>query len=141
MKKTLLILLISLPILLFTSCSGDDDSTPPVETTSLFGTWDIDYYIQNNDVVEDISCNDQITYTFTNTKTYTKTTFAGEGSANCVVAVIVNGTWENLGDNQFRLTPNGGSSNQNLTINFLDSFRKFSIKYNTNYTEVYAKRN
>ncbi|CAM4248799.1 hypothetical protein [Gillisia hiemivivida] len=140
MKKTLLILL-AFPVLFFTSCSGDDDSAPPIETTSLFGTWDLDYYIQNNDVIENISCNDQITYNFTNTKTYTKTTFAGEGSTRCVVAVIVNGTWENLGDNQFRLTPNGSSSNQNLTITFLDSFRKFSIKYNTNFTEVYAKRN
>lgn len=140
MKKTLLFLL-ALPVLFFTSCSSDDDSTPPIETTSLYGTWNLDYYIQNNDIIENITCNDQITYTFTNTKTYTKTTFAGDTSVNCAVAVIVNGTWENLGENQFRLTPNGSSNNQTLTITFLDNFRKFSVKYNTNFTEVYAKRN
>ncbi|TVZ27680.1 hypothetical protein JM83_2737 [Gillisia sp. Hel_I_86] len=88
-----------------------------------------------------VTNSNQIRYTFTNTKTYTKTTFAGEGSTNCSVAVIVNGTWENLGDNQFKLTPNGSNSGDNLTLTFLDSFKKFSIKYSSNYTEVFAKRN
>jgi hypothetical protein len=140
MKNSLLILL-AFPVLLFTSCSGNDDSAPPIETTSLYGTWDLDYYIQNGDLIENITCSDQITYVFTNTKTYTKTTFAGEGSVNCAVAVIVNGKWENLGNNQFKLTPNGSNTDQNLTITFLDSFKKFSIKYSSNYTEVYAKMN
>ncbi len=139
MKKTLLILL-ALPVLLFTSCSGSDDSAPPIETTSLYGTWDMDYYVQNGDVIENIDCSSQISFTFTNTKSYTKTTYAGEGTTNCAVAVIVNGKWENLGENKFKLSPNGSSADQDLTINFLDDYTKFSIKYSNNYTEVYAKK-
>lgn len=138
MKKSLLLLLI-LPALFFSSCSGSDDSGPPIETTSLYGTWDMDYFIQNGDVIENIDCNNQITYKFTNTKSYTKTTYAGEGTTNCVVAVIVNGSWENLGENRFKLSPNGSSADQNITIKFLDDYSKFSIKYSDNYTEVFAK--
>lgn len=138
MKKSLLILL-ALPVLFFISCSGDDDSAPPIETTSLLGTWDLDYFIQNGELVENVTCSDQINYTFANTKTYKKTTFAGEGSTRCIVAVVVNGTWENLGENQFKLTPNGSSNNQTITLTFLDNFKKFRITYNSNYTEVYTK--
>ncbi|TVZ27679.1 hypothetical protein JM83_2736 [Gillisia sp. Hel_I_86] len=58
MKKTLLILL-ALPVLFFTSCSGDDDSSPPIETTSLYGTWDLDYYIQSGDLIENVTCSNQ----------------------------------------------------------------------------------
>lgn len=140
MKKSLLILL-ALPVLLFSSCSGDDDSAPPIETTNLYGTWDLDYFVQNGNVTENIVCSNQITYEFTNTRTYTKTTFAGEGSANCDIAVIVKGTWENLGENQFKLTPNGSSINQTLNITFQDLNKKFTIIYSSNYTEVYAKMN
>ncbi len=142
MKKSLLLLLI-LPALFFSSCSGSDDSGPPIETTSLYGTWDMDYFIQNGDVIEEIECKKQITYKFNNTKTYSKTTYSGEGFAgagsSCVVAVIVNGTWENLGENRFKLSPNGSSADQNITIKFLDDYSKFSIKYSDNYTEVFAK--
>lgn len=140
MKKSLLILL-ALSFLIFTSCSGNDDSAPPFETTSLYGTWNLDYIFQNGDLIENIECSMKIMYVFTNTKTYTKTTFAGEGSTNCAVAVTVNGKWENLGENQFKLTPNGSNTDQNLTITFLDNFKKFSVKYSSNFTEVYAKTN
>jgi hypothetical protein len=137
MKNSLLILL-AFPVLLFTSCSSNDDSAPPIETTNLYGTWDLDYYVQNGSVTENIDCSDKIIYEFTNTRTYTKTTFA-EGSANCVEAVIVKGTWENLGENQFKLTPNGSNTNQTLDITFQDINKKISIKYSSTYKEVYRK--
>lgn len=140
MKKIFLILLV-FPVLFFTSCSGDDDSAPPIETTNLYGTWELDYFVRNGSVTEDIACNNLVTYVFTNARTYTKTTFAGEGFSNCVVAVIVNGTWENLGENQFKLTPNGSSAAQTLNIIFQDLNKKFSIVFNSSYTEVYTKRN
>ena len=140
MKKTLLILL-ALPVLLFTSCSSDDDSAPPQEVTSLYGTWDLDYFFQNGTVTENIDCNNQVTYVFTNARTYTKTTFAGEGFTSCAVAVVINGTWEYLGNNQFKLTPNGSSNSQTLNINFQDQNKKFSMSFSSTYTEVYAKRN
>ena len=140
MKKSLLILLV-LTFTLLTACSGSDDAAPPIETTSLYGTWNLDYYIQNGNSVENIECSNQITYVFTNTKTYTKTTYAGEGATNCAVAVIVNGKWENLGDGQIRLTPNGSTVDQNLALIFTDNFKKFSLSYSNNYKEVYAKTN
>tara|TARA_R100001369_G_scaffold92896_1_gene141098 strand:+ start:122875 stop:123300 length:426 start_codon:yes stop_codon:yes gene_type:complete len=141
MKKIIVLLLISLTSILFTACSSNNDSDPPIESTSLYGTWDLDYYIQNGDLIENVTCSNQITYVFSNARTYTKTTFAGEGSVNCSVAVIVNGTWEYLGNNQFRVTPNGSSADQNLTITFLDNFKKFSIRYSSTDTKVFAKRN
>tara|TARA_R100000935_G_C2794976_1_gene147747 strand:+ start:91 stop:516 length:426 start_codon:yes stop_codon:yes gene_type:complete len=140
MKKIIVLLLIGLTSFSFTSCSSDNDSEPPVESISLYGTWDLDYYIQNGDLIENVTCSNQITYVFSNARTYTKTTFAGEGSVNCSVAVIVNGTWEYLGNNQFRVTPNGSSADQNLTITFLDNFKKFSIRYSSTDTKVFAKR-
>ena len=141
MKKFFAVLIIIASSFSFTSCSKDKDSDPPIESTSLYGTWDLDYYIQNGDLIENVTCSNQITYVFSNTRTYTKTTFAGEGSVNCAVAVVVNGTWEYLGNNQFRVTPNGSSADQNLTISFLDNFKKFSIRYSSTDTKVFAKRN
>ena len=139
MKKIFLFLTLLATSLLLINCSKDDENVTPL-ATNLFGTWNLDYYVTNGQLVEDIICKEQVTYSFSSNETYTKTTFAGDGSSNCVVAVIINGTWENLSDNEYQLVPNGSNVNEFLNITFQDNFTKFSIVYNSSYTEVYSKR-
>lgn len=121
------------------NCSRDDDNSGPQGTNNLFGTWNLDYYVNNGQLVEEIVCNEQITYIFSSNGTYSKTTFAGEGATNCEVALIVKGKWENLGDNQFQLTPNGSNANEQLNITFQDNFTKFTITRSNTFFEVFSK--
>ncbi len=125
--------------LFLTNCSQNDDDIP-VGTTGLFGTWELDFYIQNGQLVEEIPCDEKVTYVFLKNSNYTKTTYAGDGSTKCVVAVILNGTWKNTGDNEYELTPNGSDVNETLTIVFQDQFTKFTLLRSANYTEVYTKQ-
>lgn len=141
MKIKILSLLLILAVSL-TSCSREDDapSEPTQSTTGLIGTWDLDFYVEGGTLVEEIVCSEQVTYVFSKDSRYTKTTYAGEGATSCKLAVIVNGTWANLSDNQYALTPNGSETEENLNITFQDSFTKFTIVYSGTYTEVYSKQ-
>lgn len=140
MKKVFFTISLLAGLLLVTNCSRDDDGdSKPTGTNNLFGTWNLDYYINSGQLVEEIVCGEQVTYVFSSNGSYSKTTFAGEGIANCQVAVIVKGTWENLGDKQFQLTPNGSTTNEQLNISFQDNFTKFTITYNSAYLEVFSK--
>ncbi len=140
MKKQLFIFITLLAFgLLVVNCSKDDDDKP-ISTTGLFGTWELDYYVDNGQLVEDILCNSKVTYVFLKNSTYTKTTYAGEGSAKCVVAVVVNGTWKHLGDNEYELKPNGSEDSDIFQLVFRDNFTKFTIVHGPGYTEVYTKK-
>jgi hypothetical protein len=141
MKRSLLLLFVMICGLTLVSCSGDDSpAAPPIETTKIVGTWELDYYVENGILEEDVACDDKITYSFTNTKTYTKTTFAEDDNSTCVTAVVVNGKWEYMDGNQFKLTPNGSSSNESLNVSFLDNYTKFQVKISSTYTEIYVKQ-
>lgn len=140
MRNIYLTLCLLATVVVFTNCSRDDDApSEPVGTNKLLGTWELDYYVNNGQLVEEIVCSEQVTYVFSSNGSYSKTTFAGEGSTNCEVAVILKGTWENLGDNLFQLTPNGSSTNQQLNLTFQDSYTKFTITYSGTFSEVYSK--
>jgi hypothetical protein len=141
--KIKFIAIIVLLAVLYISCSREDDAstTNSTQTTKdLFGTWDLDYYIENGTLVEEILCSQQITYVFSKDGRYTKTTYAGEGSSNCTLAVIVNGTWSTISENQYALVPNGSGVEENLNITSQDNFSKFSVVYSGSYTEVYTKQ-
>ncbi|MGB5436969.1 MAG: hypothetical protein WBM98_13835 [Maribacter sp.] len=140
MKKIFYTISLLALIILMPNCSRDDDGpSTPSGTNNLYGTWNLDYYINNSQLVEEIVCNEQVTYVFSSNGSYSKTTFAGEGSTNCDVAVILKGKWENLGDNIFQLTPNGSTGNENLDITFQDNFTKFTITYGNGLVEVFSK--
>lgn len=140
MKNIYLALSLMVSMVLFTNCSRNDDSpSKPAGTNNLFGTWNLDYYINNGQLVEEIVCSEQVMYVFSSNGSYSKTTFAGEGSTACEIAVILKGTWENLGANQFQLTPNGSTTNEKLNITFQDSFTKFTITYSSTFLEVFSK--
>ena len=142
MKK---IILLTASILFLTfGCSKDDDgptgSSTPAPSIDLIGTWNLDYYIDNGALTEEIMCSEQVQYVFSNNLTYTQTTFAGTGTSNCLTAVVINGIWSNTGGNDYQLTQNGGSNPQTLNISFQDNFTKFILVVSPTRTEVFAKR-
>jgi hypothetical protein len=55
------------------------------------------------------------------------------------VAVIINGTFEIIDENEYVLIPNGSDSNETLNIIFLDNDTKFKTEYTSAYIEVYSK--
>ena len=140
--KKIFLLSASILVLVF-GCSKDDDGptgtiTPP--STDLIGTWNLDYYIENGTLTEEIICDELVEYVFSSNGSYTQTTFAGSETTDCVTAVQINGTWEDLGDNDYQLTPNGGSTGSALSITFQDSFTKFVYTVSATRTEVFVKQ-
>lgn len=139
MKKIFFILSVVACSLTIVNCSREDDDKTGSGENNLYGTWSLDYYINDGQLVEEIVCSEQVMYVFSSNGTYSKTTFSGEGSSNCQIAVIVKGTWEGLGDNNYQLTPNGSESNDPLNITFQDNFTKFVIARSDSFTEVFTK--
>ena len=138
--KIALLIPIVLSMVLF-NCTNDDDSSPQpnVEQTSIVGTWNLDYYLENGTLVEEIQCNRQLKYKFLSNNTYTLTTFAGDNINNCLTALIINGTWEYLGGNEFSLLVNGDTTAEEITITYQDNFTSFMIVRSAMLTEVYER--
>ena len=141
MKKLILITSVFCVLLLTTNCSKDDDTaTPtPISSIDLIGTWDLDYYVDSGALTEEIMCSEQVKYVFSKNNIYTKTTFSGEGTTNCDLAVTINGKWEDLGSFTYQLTPNGGTAEPILDIIFQDNFTKFISEVSATRTEVFSK--
>ena len=145
MKNLLRIAIIAIfTALLAFACTKNDDSSgpnnPPMEETSIVGIWIMDYYLENGSITEDIQCNRQLKYKFSANNTYTFTSYAGEDLNNCVEAIIVNGTWDYLGENQFTLLINGDTTAEEVTITYQDNFTSFTIVRSSNLTEVYERQ-
>jgi hypothetical protein len=138
MKKVIL-LSVSILVLIF-ACSKDDDGPTGGSSADLIGTWNLDYYVQNGKLTEEIICDELVEYVFSSNGTYKVTTFSGSTTKNCATAVQISGTWEDVGSNDYQLTPNGGTAGPALSITFQDNFKKFSSEVNTSRTEVYAKK-
>ena len=142
MKK--IIFLIASILVLTVGCSKDDDGSTgnsnPTPSTDLIGTWDLDYYLDNGMLTEEIICDELVEYVFSSNGSYTKTTFSGTETTNCLTAVQITGTWEDLGGTDYQLTPNGGASGTALNITFQDNFTKFVFVVNSTRTEVFAKQ-
>ena len=141
MKK--IILLSATIFLLSFGCSKDDDAPTGGTTkpsTDLIGTWNLDYFIENGTLTEEIICDELVEFVFLSNGNYTETTFSGAETSNCAKAVQINGTWADLGGNNYELAPNGGIAGPALSITFQDSFTKFIYEVTATRTEVYAKR-
>ena len=67
------------------------------------------------------------------------TTFAGDDINNCLTALIINGTWQYLGDNEFSLLVNGDTTAEEITITYQDNFTSFMIVRSAMLTEVYER--
>ena len=56
---------IVLSMVLLKSTNDDDSSPQPsIVQTSIVGTWDLDYYLENGTLVEEIQCSIQLKYKF-----------------------------------------------------------------------------
>lgn len=138
MKKVIL-LSVSILVLLF-ACSKDDDGPVGGSSADLIGTWNLDYYVQNGTLTEEIVCDELVEYVFSSNGSYKVTTFSGTTASNCATAVQINGKWEDSGNNNYILTPNGGTAGPVLSITFQDNFKKFASKVSSTRTEVYSKK-
>ena len=139
-QNTILLLITAF---MLNSCTKDDDggnnNGPTIEQESIIGLWYLDYYIENNVLIEEAECNRQLEYQFLANNTYTLTSFAGEDLTNCLPAIIQNGSWEYLGDTTFSLQVNGADNSNEIELNFQDNFTKFIIVRSANLTEVYSR--
>lgn len=131
-------------VITFNSCTQNDDgainNTTPNEQKSIVGLWFLDYYIENNILIEEVECNRQLAYKFLSNNTYTLTSFAGDDLDNCQPAVIINGTWEFVDDTTFSLLVNGAVNAEEIEITFQDNFTKYTILRSANLTEVYSRQ-
>lgn len=138
MKKIILVS-VSILVLIF-ACSKDDEGPIGGSSANLIGTWSLDYYIENGKLTEEIICDELVEYVFSSNGSYKVTTFSGTTASNCATAVQINGMWENMGNNEYILTPNGGTAGPALSVTFQDNFKKFSSEVSTSRTEVYSKK-
>ncbi|MGM0634823.1 MAG: lipocalin family protein [Bacteroidota bacterium] len=143
MKKNTVfnLILILAAVFTFSSCSSDDDGGVTQESTSLFGTWELDFMVINGETILDIPCEDQVRYSFTSNFTYTQTNFTGEDLDNCEVASTVNGEWENIENDELILSPIGANQPENLDIEFTQNAQRFRVFYSNGDEEVFEKVN
>lgn len=139
MKKIIINNLIVMIAFVTVSCTQDDDGGNRI-TGDIIGTWDLDYYVENGELIEDIKCNEQLEYRFLNNGTFTLTSFAGDDFNNCREAITLNGTWEFVGDATFELLVNGEESTEEIRLTFHNNFTKFSIIRSAQLTEVYSRK-
>lgn len=135
---------ILITVITLNSCTQDDDgavnNSTPIEQESIVGLWSLDYYIENNILTEEVECSRQLEYKFLANSTYTLTSFAGDDLNNCQPAVIINGTWDFLGDTTFSLLVNGDVNAEEIELTYQDNFTKFTIVRSMNLTEVYSRQ-
>ncbi|MCL7763660.1 lipocalin family protein [Polaribacter sp. Z014] len=139
MKKLITIASLILITVLAVGCSKDDDSISS-SSKDLVGTWKLDYFVQDGQLTEEIICDNQIQYVFSSNGNYTETTYAGSSSKDCKTATVTSGTWTNISDNDYELTPNKTSSTStSLNITFHDDFTKFTSEVSSTRTEGFEK--
>ena len=100
MKKLTLIL--SITILTFTSCSTDDDTTN--DQDMFVGTWNLSMGLLNGedrDIIND--CNSRSNFTINENGTFLQTSYANNDTNSCELDYSDPGSWENLGNNIYRL--------------------------------------
>ncbi|MGS2737876.1 hypothetical protein [Sinomicrobium pectinilyticum] len=138
-KKIIINNMIIMIAFVIVSCTEDDDGGNRI-TGVIIGFWDLDYYVENSDLIEDIKCNGQLEYRFFNNGTYTLTSFAGDDLNNCQKAAVLNGTWEFVGRATFELLVNRSESTEEIRLVFHNNFTKFSIVQSAGLTEVHSRK-
>jgi len=140
--KTKKYLFISILVLLC-ACYNDDDNaepTGPNVSNQIFNTWDLGIILENNQIIDDFPCEDDLEYTFNSNGTYTKIQFTTDATDNCVEATSINGNWQAIDDNVLLLTPFSSSFNEEtLELSLRNSNNQLQIVRSANLTELYDK--
>lgn len=110
MKKTLLLL--TAFVLIFTSCSSDDDGTPQ---DPFIGSWR--YFTSFEDGVEVPldDCESQDTFVVLSNGNYT-ITLHDIIDNECDVDIVTTGTWVNLGEGLYSTTSEGDTFVQEISF-------------------------
>ncbi|WP_127845540.1 lipocalin family protein [Psychroflexus aestuariivivens] len=140
LKLTSLVLLVAI----FTiSCSSDDDGGPsgPTVSNDLYGTWSLNYYQEDGTLVNQIECEEDIEYRFVSDQTYSKTTFSENENSNCETALIINGDWEIIDEENILLMPSSSTQpEENINFNLINEGEELEIFRSGNRLEVYNKQ-
>ncbi len=118
MKKIILLFTIATSII-FASCSSDDDNSGPVDTQDKFiGVWKITQEFEDGVEVTVATCDLQDVLTVTEDEKFSGTSHVME-NGTCVLEDTFTGTWENLGDNKYKITSDmDGTESVEATITF-----------------------
>ncbi|TVZ51647.1 lipocalin family protein [Dokdonia sp. Hel_I_53] len=136
MKKLTLIL--SLTILSFTSCSTDDDTTN--DQDMFVGTWNLSMGLLNGedrDIIND--CNSRSNFTINADGTFIETDYSTSDANTCELDFADPGTWENLGNNIYRLNYDADADGDTYTEDVIVNGNSFSVYYDDPYVYVYTK--
>ena len=120
MKK--LILLFSVFALILTSCSSDDDDKVSYQDPFI-GKWQLSQAFVEGVAVHFENCEEKTTLQVNGDGTWDETYFEKDQNDTCQWSALRQGTWENLGDNNY----------SRLINNFPDSLRieEFIFEGNT----------
>ncbi|MBU2922649.1 lipocalin family protein [Winogradskyella psychrotolerans] len=104
MKK--IILLLSVFVLVFTSCSSDDDGG---SQDPFVGTWKYYKYYEDGVELSVEDCDELTTIVVSSNETYTTTIYEDYGSG-CELDYVSSGTWDNLGAGLYSTTDEDGGA-------------------------------
>lgn len=123
-------------------CSNDDDGpSGPTVSNQIFATWQMSYFVENGDLVNEVPCDSDLKYTFNSNKNYSKTLYnTPESGSNCDISVVISGSWEVLEDNVLRLTPSSSAFNsETVTLKLISNNQQLEIKRSSTLTQVYNR--
>ncbi|MDH7447716.1 lipocalin family protein [Aquimarina sp. 2201CG14-23] len=103
MKKIILLFAVSISICI-TSCQTDDDAGPADTKDKFIGSWKITQEFENGIEVTVETCTLQDVLTIKDDQNLTSTSYIAE-NGTCKLEETLTGTWENLGDNKYKITP------------------------------------
>ena len=136
MKK--IILLLSVITLTFNSCSSDDDNTP-VQEDSFIGIWTQSKLLFEGNEQPLDDCDRQSAFTINSDGTFTESSYFTNSGGTCELDFSDPGTWENLGNNIYKLKYNpdedGDVYEENITI----SDNEFIVSYDDPYFYYFTK--
>ncbi|WP_299247179.1 lipocalin family protein [uncultured Aquimarina sp.] len=117
MKKIILLFAVIISISMI-SCQTDDDAGPADTQDKFIGNWKITQEFEDGVEVAVEVCDLQDVLTVTDDQKFSGTSHIMENGA-CKLEDTLTGTWENLGDNKYKITPElDGAEAIEATITF-----------------------
>jgi len=145
MKK--LILILSVTVLIFNSCSTDesnnDDGTSNDDSESQVDLF-IGIWSHSRTFFEGVErsigdCNRQSNFTVNSDGTFIQTVYYTASGGSCQLDFEDLGTWENLGDNTYRISYDSDEDGDIYTEDITIDIDNFSVLYDNPYIYIYTK--
>ncbi|WP_339849512.1 lipocalin family protein [uncultured Dokdonia sp.] len=137
MKK--FILLLSVITLTLNSCSSDDDNTTVQAEDSFIGIWTQSKSVfEGNDQPLD-DCDRQSSFTINLDGTFTESSYFTNSAGICELDFSDPGTWENLGNNTYKLKYNADEDGDQYEENITITDNVFVVSYDDPYFYYFSK--